>query len=187
MFPQILEDRMPNSGQRMRHGDDSSLRVRFYRGPKYKAEESRIEERDIYDDAVQLEYIEIKVPGGDTVVRVVTPADIKRFSEVYRQWQLNEGQDIGTPLDVLGFTETQKDMCTRAHVFSVEQLSKVGDHVLSAIGIGAMNMRKRANDYLDAKPSKNVEVEALKEQMAAMQKQNAELQDMLKELVKGKK
>jgi hypothetical protein len=78
-------------------------------------------------------------------------------------------------------------MCTRAHVFSVEQLSKVGDHVLSAIGIGAMNMRKRANDYLDAKPSKNVEVEALKEQMAAMQKQNAELQDMLKELVKGKK
>jgi hypothetical protein len=187
MFPQIIEDRMPMPGQRMRHGDDSTLRVRFYKGPKYKAEESRIEERDIYDNSIQLEYVEIKVPGGDTVVRVVTPADVKRFSEIYRQWQLNEGQELGTPLDVLGFTETQKDMCTRAHVFSVEQLAKVGDHVLSAIGIGAMNMRKRASDFLDAKPTTNVEVEALKEQMALMQKQNAELQDMLKELVKGKK
>ena len=78
-------------------------------------------------------------------------------------------------------------MCTRAHVFSVEQLAKVGDHVLSAIGIGAMNMRKRAADYIDAKPTTNVEVEALKEQMAAMQKQNAELQEMLKDLVKSKK
>jgi hypothetical protein len=81
----------------------------------------------------------------------------------------------------------QKDMCTRAHVFSVEQLSKIGDHALSAIGIGAMNMRRRSQDYLNARPTPNAEVEALKEQMAAMQKQNAELQDMLKELVKGKK
>lgn len=187
MFPQIIEDRMPMPGQRMRHGDDSALRVRFYIGPKYKAEESRIEGRDVYDDETQLEYIEIKVPGGDTVVRVITGEDVKRFSEQYRQWKLNEGQDPGTPLDVLGFTETQKDMCTRAHVFSVEQLSKVGDHVLSSIGIGAMNMRKRAQDYIAAKPTANAEVEALKEQMATMQKKNDELQDMLKELIKSKK
>jgi hypothetical protein len=187
MFPQIIEDKMPSPGQRMRHGDDSALRIRFYQGPKYKPEESRIEGRDLYDNDVQLEYVEIRVPGGDTVVRVVTNEDIKRFSEQYRQWKLNEGQDPGTPLDVLGFTETQKDMCTRAHVFSVEQLAKVGDHVLSAIGIGAMNMRKRATDYIEAKPTTNVEVEALKEQMAAMQKQNAELQEMLKDLVKSKK
>jgi hypothetical protein len=187
MFPQIIEDRMPMPGQRMRHGDDSALRVRFYVGPKYKAEESRIEGRDVYDDSVQLEYIEIKVPGGDTVVRVVMPDDIKRFSEVYRQWKLNEGQDPGTPLDILGLTEVQKDMCTRAHVFSVEQLSKVGDHVLSAIGIGAMNMRKRAQDYLAAKPTPNAEVETLKEQMADLKKQNEELHDMLRDLVKAKK
>jgi hypothetical protein len=50
-----------------------------------------------------------------------------------------------------------------------------------------MNMRRRSQDYLNARPTPNAEVEALKEQMAAMQKQNAELQDMLKELVKGKK
>lgn len=174
-------------GQRMRHGDDSALRVRFYVGPKYKAEESRIEGHDIYDEDTKLEYIEIRVPGGDTVVRVITPDDVKRFSEQYRQWKLNEGQDPGTPMDVLGFTEMQKDMCTRAHIFSVEQLSKVGDHVLTAIGIGAINMRRRAQDYIAAKPTPNAEMEALKEQMLAMQKKNDELQEMLKELVKGKK
>lgn len=187
MFPQIQEDRMPLPGQRMRHGDDSALRVRFYTGPKYKSEESRIEGRDVYDPEVQIEYIEIKVPGGDTIVRIATSDDVKRFSETYRRWKLDEGQDPGTPLDVLGFTEVQKDMCTRAHVFSVEQLSKIGDHALSAIGIGAMNMRRRAQDYLQARPTPNAEMEALKEQMAEMQKKNDELQDMLREFVKSKK
>lgn len=188
MFPQIVEDRMPIPGQRMSHGDDSSLRVRFYTGPKMLHEQSRIEERDVYDDSIQVEYVEIRVPGGDTVVRVATPLDIKRFSEIYRQWKLNEGQDPGTPLDILGFTNTQKDMCTRASIFSVEQLAVVGDHVLAAIGIGATNMRKRAQDYLAAKPVHNEDMETLKAEMAALKAQNEELQDLLKELVvKSKK
>lgn len=186
MFPQIVEDRMPIPGQRMTHGDDSSLRVRFYTGPKMLHEQSRIEERDVYDDSIQVEYVEIRVPGGDTVVRVATPQDIKRFSEIYRQWKLNEGQDPGTPLDILGFTNTQKDMCTRASVFSVEQLACVGDHVLSAIGIGATNMRKRAQDYLAAKPVPNAEIEALKDQNKELARTVEELLATVKELSKRK-
>lgn len=187
MFPQIVEDKLPMPGQRMSHGDDSSLRVRFFLGPKYRPEQSRIEEKDIYDHEEQLEYVEIRIPGGDVVVRVVTPQDVKRFSELYRQWKLNEGADVGTPIDALGFTETQKDMCTRASIYSVEQLAVVGDHVLSAIGLGAVNMRKRAQDFVAAKPIPNAEMDALKEQMAVMQKKNDELQDMLREFVKSKK
>lgn len=186
MFPQIVEDRMPAPGQRMTHGDDSSLRVRFYSGPKMLHEQSRIEERDVYDDSVTVEYVEIRVPGGDTVVRIATPQDIKRFSEIYRQWKLNEGQDPGTPLDVLGFTATQKDMCTRASVFSVEQLAAVGDHVLAAIGISATNMRKRAQDFLAAKPVPNAEIDALKEKNEELSKTVEELLAAVKELTKRK-
>lgn len=186
MFPQIVEDRMPSPGQRMSHGDDSSLRVRFYTGPKMLHEQSRIEERDVYDDSIQVEYVEIRVPGGDTVVRIATPQDIKRFSEIYRQWKLNEGTDPGTPLDVLGFTNTQKDMCTRASVFSVEQLACIGDHVLSAIGIGATNMRKRAQDFLAAKPVPNAEIEALKDQNKELARTVEELLATVKELSKRK-
>lgn len=184
MFPQIVEDRMPSPGQRMTHGDDSSLRVRFYMGPKMLHEQSRIEERDVYDDSVQVEYVEIRVPGGDTVVRIATPLDIKRFSETYRQWKLNEGEDPGTPLDALGFTVTQKDMCTRASVFSVEQLACVGDHVLSAIGLGATNMRKRAQDFVAAKPVPNADIEKLKEQNAELTKTVEELLSTVKELTR---
>lgn len=187
MFPQIVEDRMPNPGQRMTHGDDSSLRVRFYTGPKMLHEQSRIEERDVYDDSTQVEYVEIRVPGGDTVVRIATPLDIKRFSEIYRQWKLNEGQDPGTPLDILGFTNTQKDMCTRASIFSIEQLAVVGDHVLAAIGIGATNMRKRAQDYLAAKPVPNAEIEELKKRNEELQASVEELLSTVKELTKRTK
>lgn len=186
MFPQIIEERMPSSGQRMTHGDDSALRVRFYTGPKMLHHQSRIEERDVYDDSVQIEYVEIRVPGGDTIVRVATPQDIKRFSETYRQWKLNEGDDPGTPLDVLGFTNTQKDMCTRASVFSVEQLACIGDHVLSAIGIGATNMRKRAQDFLASKPVPNAEIEALKDQNKELARTVEELLATVKELSKRK-
>lgn len=184
MFPQIIEDRLPSPGQRMSHGDDSSLRVRFFLGPKFKPEQSRIEERDIYDDAEQLEYVEIRVPGGDVVVRVVTPQDVKRFSEAYRQWKLNEGQDAGTPLDALGFTETQKDMCTRASIYSIEQLAVVGDHVLAAIGLGATNMRKRAQDFIAAKPVPNEKMDAILADNARMQAQIRELTETVKTLTK---
>lgn len=187
MFPQIIEDRMPLPGQKMRHGDDSALRVRFYTGPKYKSQESRIEGRDVYDPEVQIEYVEIKVPGGDTIVRIATNEDVKRFSEIYRRWKLDEGEDIGTPFEVLGFTELQKDMLTRGHVFSVEQLAKIGDNALSGIGLGAMNMRRRAQEYLSARPTPNAEVEELKAQMAEMQAKNQELSEMLKDLIKSKK
>jgi len=187
MFPQIQEDRMPASGQRMSHGNDDALIVRFFTGPKLMGELSRIEGRDIYDDEKIVEYIEIKIPGGDKVVRIVTPDDIKRFSAKYRQWKLNEGEDMGTPLEALGFTETQKDMCTRANVHSVEQLAAVGDHVLAAIGLGATNMRIRAQKYLSAKPVVNEEVETLKSQNALLSEKLAQLTEVVESLMNKKK
>jgi hypothetical protein len=182
MFPTIQEDRMPLPGQRMKHGGDESLRVRFFTAPKFLPEQSRIEERDCYDEDTILEYIEIRIPGGDIVVRVARPEDKKRFSELYRQWKLNEGEDVGTPLDVLGFTETQKDLCTRANIFSIEQLASIGDHVLSSIGIGAINMRKRAKDFISNKPVANEELDALKEQNNQLMRTVTELMEAVKAL-----
>lgn len=186
MFPQIQEDRMPMSGQRMSHGSDDSLIVRFFSGPKLLGEMSRIEGRDIYDEEKVVEYIEIKIPGGDKVVRVVTSDDVKRFSAKYRAWKMNEGDDLGTPLEALGFTETQKDMCTRANVHSVEQLASVGDHVLAAIGMGATNMRSRAQKYLSAQPVVNEEVETLKVQNATLMEKLTQLSEVVESLMKKK-
>ncbi|MGA1350942.1 MAG: hypothetical protein ACO31B_07375 [Burkholderiaceae bacterium] len=187
MFPQIIEDRMPISGQVMRHGSDDALRVRFFTGPKFLGELSRIEGRDMYDQDRILEYIEIKVPGGDTVVRVATSDDIKRFSEKYRQWKLNEGGDVGTPLDALGFTDTQKDMCTRANIHSVEQLAAIGDQALASIGLGAINMRARAQRHIQAQPVVNEEVEALKAQNATLTEKLSQLTEMVEGLLLKKK
>lgn len=186
MFPTILEERMPHSGARLSHGDDSALRIKFFYGLKYLPEQSRIEERDCFDENIQLEYIEIKIPGGDTIVRVVTPDDKKRFSEKYRQWKLNEGESLGTPLDVLGFTNTQKDMCTRANIFSVEQLASVGDSVLQQVGLGATNMKRRACDFISSKPVQNDELEALKKKNEELTKALNELVGVVKELKRGK-
>ena len=182
MFPEIREDRMPLPGQRMKHGGDDALRVRFYNAPKFLPEQSRIEERDCFDDTVILEYVEIRIPGGDIVVRVARPEDKKRFSEIYRQWKLNEGEDTGTPLEALGMTETQKNLCTQANIFSVEQLANVGDHVLSSIGIGATNMRRRAIDFISRKPVHNEELEALKSQNQELLKTVNELMGAVKKL-----
>lgn len=170
----------------MKHGADDSLRVRFFTGPKYLPEQSRVEERDVYDESISLEYIEIAIPGGDKIVRVATPQDIKRFSELYRQWKLNEGDNPGTPLDVLGFTATQKDMCTRASIFSVEQLAAVGDHVLASIGLSATSMRRRAQEYVAGKPVANEELDKLKAQNAEMQAKLAEMTELLQKLLKDK-
>lgn len=186
MFPQILEDRMPVSGQRMSHGSDDALRVRFFVAPKYQSELSRIEGRDIYDDSRMLEYIEIKVPGGDTIVRVVTPDDVKRFSAKYRQWKMEEGDNPGTSLDVLGFTEVQKDMCTRANIHSVEQLASVGDHVLASIGLSATSMRSRAQKHIASLPVVNEEVETLKSQNATLTEKLAQLTELVEGLLKKK-
>jgi len=186
MFPQIIEDRMPVSGQVMRHGSDDALRVRFFTGPKFLGELSRIEGRDMYDQDKILEYVEIKIPGGDTIVRVATPEDIRRFAEKYRQWKLNEGDEVGTPFEVLNFTMTQKDMLTRANIHSVEQLACIGDNALSAIGLGAINMRTRAQKYLQAQPVVNEEVEDLKAQNAALTEKLSELADVVKTLLKKK-
>lgn len=186
MFPQIIEDKMPVTGQVMSHGKDDSLRVRFFTGPKYLGEMSRIEGRDVYDEEKILEYVEIKVPGGDTIVRVATPEDIRRFAEKYRQWKLNEGDEVGTPFEVLSFTMTQKDMLTRANIHSVEQLAAIGDNVLAAIGLGAINMRTRAQKYLQAQPVVNHEVEELKAQNAALTEKLSELADVVKTLLKKK-
>ena len=192
MFPQIQEDKMPLPGQRMRHGSDDSLLVRFGTCPKYLPELSRIEGRDCYDNDQMVEFVEIRVPGGDVHVYKSDSPEFepqkKRFAHLYRQWKLNEGENPGTPFEVLGFTEVQKDMLTRANIHSVEQLAAIGDNVLASIGIGAINMRARAQRFIQAQPTANAEVEELKAQNAALTEKLEQLTDLVKMLAeKGKK
>jgi hypothetical protein len=191
MFPQIQEDKMPLPGQRMKHGSDDSLLVRFGTCPKYLPELSRIEGRDCYSDTEMVEFVEIRVPGGDVQVYTSASPEFepqkKRFAHLYRQWKLNEGENPGTPFEVLGLTEVQKDMLTRVNIHSVEQLAAVGDNVLASIGIGAINMRARAQRYIQAQPIANTEVEELKAQNAALTEKLEQLTEIVKTVVEKRK
>jgi hypothetical protein len=186
MYAPIVENKLPQNGQRMTHGDDSGLHVRFYTKGKYDTLRSREEERDVYDETVQLEYIAISIPGGDVLHRVATPADKKRFNEIYRNFKADNGEMPGTDAAELGLTKTQLQRLEGLNIYTAEQLAAVSDSVIQQMGPGGHDMVARAKRFVAVQPVDPSEIEALKAQNKQMQDLLIEVTAQLKEL-KGKK
>lgn len=177
----------PQQGQR-NQGDDT-LFVRFMLFPHKNPTRSIEEGRPIYEDR---EYLEITIPGdnGSTVHRPVRPGDSERFPRHYAAFKARTSQDAldGTPLGVWpAIARAQVEELSFFKIKTIEQLANVSDVVCQKMA-GLSTLKGRAKAFLDATKdsafaekvtaqiaAKDTELEVMRNQLDAMQKQLTEL------------
>jgi len=148
----------------------------------------------IYHD---IDYVIITPPGGKDVVEKIAKewiADIQRrshigqydvewaerFAKMYAMWQKDEElPEHGTPLKTsLMFTPAEIMACTGVNIHTLEDLAGANEEALGRIGMGARNMKQRAQAALESVKGDG----ALAIKLAAVQEENAELHAKLLEL-----
>lgn len=147
---------------------DSSLRVQFYRHAELNSFRSAQEGRKIFDDKI---YIRIMMPANrlNEVEREATPADKLRFSKAYQHF-IEKGEQLitGTPLSQLPSLTPGQVLELRAlKVETVEQLANIPDTTAQLLGVGGLELKKRAVDYL----GRGASTEALSAEIAELKRQ----------------
>jgi hypothetical protein len=129
----------------------NGLAIRFYMRSVRDEDASAEAGRAIHKD---VEYIQKLVVGDNNskVDRPVRREDIEQFRAQYEDWKRGvEQQDPGLPLSEWpGLSPAQVDTLRFAHITTVEKLSEVSDQNLSKLGMGYVELRQRARDYLAA-------------------------------------
>lgn len=96
-------------------------------------------------------FIRINIRGSDLreVHRPATDADKRRFPYAWQEFQRGENARArGIPLQKLGIDAPLIRGFAAKNVFTIEDLSVVSDNNLQNLGIGAREMRARAQEYL---------------------------------------
>lgn len=131
----------------VRFADGANL-VEFFWDAVLMRHESEQQNRPIYK---KLPHVKITSPGGKSVVvRKVKPSDELKYPKQYAAFKAGEDMAMeGTPVEQwtrIGMEQA----ATLKHlgIYSVEQLAECGDGVLSAIGMGARELREAARGYL---------------------------------------
>lgn len=176
---------------------DSGLYVEFFWHEAVDAwasrEKSNAEQRNVVVKLPKAPFIRIMVPGDKTSewTGEVSEALKRRFPQQWMAWQINEGL-IDSVGDIPGWKldewdELEDDLkreLKHMRFQTVEQLAGASDKQIQGIGMGGLALRERAKVALRNKmgaetraalEAKDAETKALKEQMAAMQAQMAQL------------
>lgn len=130
---------------------DEKLYVRFYVDAVENQKKSKELGRPFFEDT---EMVEILVPG-DKDNTIVAPAKtyLPRFAAKYQAWKANQNQDAvdGTLLKEWpgGPGASQVKNLEVYKIRTVEQLAGLSDGNLQAMGPGYLDLRKRAQAYLD--------------------------------------
>lgn len=156
--------------------------VEFFEYAEHLPAKSELEGRPIYQT---VPYIRIHIPGGKSIIeRAVTEED--RY-EHPRQWARFEAKKEqigdGTPLSAWPAMDVAHVAELNAQkIFTVEQLAGLNDSQVLGLGLGATELRKKAQAYLDVAGGNVGAIEALsgenarlKEEMDALRAQFAEL------------
>lgn len=118
--------------------------------------------------------------------------DKKRFHEAWAAYQEGRAEEvhIGTPLKLVNWvTETQLLNLLANHVHTVEQLADLSDISVQNIGLGGMELRKRAQTALESQRSaeplikERARAEALQVELDAIKAKSAKDFDDLKALI----
>lgn len=131
---------------------DEKLFVRFYVDAIENPKKSKELGRPFYEDT---EMVEILIPG-DKDNNIIAPAKtyLPRFAARYRAWKEGHDQDAvsGTLLKEWpgGPSASQIKNLEFFHLRTVEQLAGLSDGSLQSMGPGYLELRKRAQAYLDA-------------------------------------
>ncbi|UQD69211.1 hypothetical protein JEY40_24660 [Bradyrhizobium japonicum] len=160
------------------------LHVEFYIEAVKQEFLSEQEGRPIYKDT---EFVKILIPGDKNYCaeREATKADKDRFALEYARFKnglKEEEQAIGTPLKHWpAMTRSMAKEFASFNIHTVEQLAGMSDTAKQAFGMGANEWSRKAQAMLDmaaggaAAEKYATENEALKQRIADMEKQFAEL------------
>ena len=130
-------------------------------------------------------YVEIRLKDNNTEVfnQPATAEKIRRFPKEYALYQLSKKQiEKGTPLEQFAFlTAAEIATCKSRGVFTVETLAELdfdkvqslglqNEHVLAQMFLVKSNNNKALNDFVEKELEYEREIEALREQLAVVQR-----------------
>jgi hypothetical protein len=150
-------------------------------------EKSQEAGRPIHEDR---EYITKIIPGdrNSRVHRPVTAKDKHEFSKQYEEWKRGQTEEAveGTSLkEWPGCTRSQVEDLRYKHCHTVEQIAAMSDTLCGQLGMGYVQLRQKAKDYLEQAKG-NAPLEKLRaafdEERAQLDATRAQLQECQKEL-----
>lgn len=137
--------------QYMPDDDDKSVVVSFETVSEFKPFLSQAEGREIYADVI---YIRKSVRGNDKleVVRPVREEDKRAFPFSWQEYlKGNQAAERGTNISKLpGVDAPALRQLHAKNIFTIEDMSLVNDSNLQNLGVGARELRRKAQEYLDA-------------------------------------
>ncbi len=128
------------------------------------------------------DFVMIICPGQkDEVHRKAVEQDQRDYPNEYRSYKDGKEHRIsGTPIDLLPGIDVGRIASLKSlYIYSVEQLAELSDMSAQKVGMGAAELRKKAQDFLQRRPS-GEETEKLTQKIA-------ELEAMVKELAANQK
>lgn len=180
---------MVNQGRTI--NEDDALYVEFSMKAKQNNFLSRKEGKPVWENS---EYVKIVWDNEDSVLERplvdltdefgnVTLDEMKvRFADKYKAWK--EGlkpENYGTSLtEIFPADPARVKVYERSSIYSVEQLAAVSDSTVQSLGMGAMQDRKLAIEYLEGIKRQLVS-DAYKHEMAELSAKNQDLADKLAE------
>jgi hypothetical protein len=153
-----------------------NLILRFFKEAVPNGAKSREAGREICD---QVDFVSIIVPGSrDERIRKVDAEIKQRFGPQYEHWlKTQEQPPEGQPLDrVPWLNVAQVRELQYLNIKTLEQLAGLSDTAIQHIGMGGMEMRKKAIAYIEAGKS-SAELTRSVARISELERECARLQD----------
>lgn len=130
----------------------------------------------------EVEYVELLIPGDAKAapVQLVDKNLRKMYAAHYKAFK--EGRELptnGTPVEYwLGANDARVHVLKSLNLRTVEAVSEMSDMVAQSVGMGARELRKRAQNFLDTQSSSKIadklaakdhELDELKRRLAALE------------------
>lgn len=168
--------------------DTPHLHVEFYTDSVHNPRLSAEQGKPVYEDR---EFIKIKFVGDKQNV-FVAPADdygtarddhgnrLRYREEFHKHYEVFKSSakalEVGTPLESLGLPGSKVAELKASNVFTVEGLAMLDGTLLQKLGMGARELKTRAEDFLNKANNASV--------ANKLEAENAELRKMIEELSK---
>lgn len=153
-----------------------NVRLRFFIEPTQNKAKSEAAGRPIFDN---VEMISIINPGSkDEFIKKVDASVREKFGPQYEHWKKTQEQPTdGTPLDMVPFLNPAQVRELQAlNVNSLEHLSQLSDAMVQKIGLGGVELRKKAQAYL-ASAKDSAETQRLAARILELERENARLKE----------
>lgn len=140
--------------------------------------------RDVFHTKVSnwMDELEAQKAGGR-----INPEWVEHYKKQYRAWQAGEELPLnGTPIKGWGvISPAQQQTIIAVGVLTVEDLATINDEGMKRIGMGALELKNKANGWIAQLKDKGpltVEIAAVKKENANLSSQVATMQKQIEQL-----